>query len=91
MMRMMRMPGFTANAALEPTQGCYRGKAATSATSVTHAGFLSPALVAPTVCRTSRCLIVGRCKTKVRCCRDFTGSCNCSTVPCFFLGPPDSF
>jgi hypothetical protein len=88
MMRMMSMPGFTANAALEPTRGRYGGTAATSAT---HADFLSPALVAPTVCRTSSCLIVGRCKTKVRCCRNFTGACTCSTVPCFFLGPPDTF
>lgn len=88
MMRTMTMPGFTANAALEPTQGRYGGKAVISAT---HAGFLSPALIAPPMsCGLSPCMVVGRCKTRVRCCRgDFNGACRCSAVPCSFPGPPD--
>jgi hypothetical protein len=83
----MRMPGMTADAALEATSGHYGGTAARAAS---RSGTLSPALVAPTVCRTSPCVRVGGCRTKVRCCRNFLGSCTCSTVPCFFLGPPES-
>lgn len=82
----MRMPGFTADAGLGQARGVYGGAGAPSAI---RSGSLSPALVAPTVCRTSPCVTVGRCRTKVRCCRDFRGSCRCSTVPCFFLGPPE--
>ena len=84
----MKMAGFTAEAALERANGHYGRTAFTSAR---PAGSVRAALVAPTVCRTSSCLKVGNCRTKVRCCRNFLGSCTCSTVPCFFLGPPEQF
>jgi len=82
----MSMPGLTADLSLEPTQGRYGGAAHAAAVASAR---LRPALVGPTVCRTSGCLSVGNCRTKVRCCRNFLGRCTCSTVPCFFLGPPD--
>jgi hypothetical protein len=82
----MRMPGLTAEVALEPTSGRYGGTALAAAP---RSGSLSPALVAPTVCRTSPCVGVGGCRMKIRCCRNFLGNCTCSTVPCFFLGPPE--
>lgn len=78
----MGMPGFTAETALGRNKYYYQ-----SATVGSTSGIV-PALVAPTICRTSGCLTVGSCRTRVRCCRDFRGSCFCSTQPCFFLGPP---
>ena len=84
----MRMPGFTAEAGIAKTTMYYAGAAAHA--DAGRGGQLRASLVAPTVCRTSGCLTVGKCRTKVRCCRSFTGACSCSTVPCFFLGPPDT-
>ncbi len=81
----MKMPGFTADISLERDTGHYGG---TLARSGRRAGSVSPALVAPTFCGTSACLTVGGCRVRLRCCRNFTGGCSCSTVPCFFLGPP---
>lgn len=82
----MNMPGFTAEAGLQPSNAQYGGAVVAS---TGQPGQLRPALVAPNVCRTSGCLTVGRCRTRVRCCRNFSGSCSCRTVPCFFLGSPD--
>lgn len=81
----MGMPGFTAETALGRSGEYYYRSAALSSTSG-----LVPALVAPPVCRTSACLTVGSCKIKVRCCRNFMGSCFCHTADCRFLGPPDT-
>lgn len=76
----MKMPEFTAEAGLRETVGHYGSVGLASAG---DAGELRPALVAPTVCRTSGCFTIGSCRTKVRCCRNFTGSCSCRTLPCF--------
>jgi hypothetical protein len=84
----MRMPGFTADTATRRSTTHYSGTAAHS--SAATGGQLRPALVAQQQCRTSSCLAIGRCKTKVRCCRSFNGTCSCTAVPCFFLGPPET-
>jgi hypothetical protein len=78
----MRMPGFTAEAALGHANHSYRNQ---SPATTRAEGELYPALVAPTVCTTSRCLTIGNCRTKVRCCRNFTGSCTCSATPCYYV------
>jgi hypothetical protein len=81
----MGIPGFTAETALSRSGEYYYRRAALGSTSG-----LVPALVAPTTCRTSACFTVGGCRIKVRCCRDFRGSCFCQTADCRFLGPPDT-
>lgn len=63
----MTMPGFTAEVGLGESTTHYAGT--TSHGGAGGGGQLSAALVAPTVCKTSSCLTVGRCKTRVRCCR----------------------
>jgi hypothetical protein len=79
----MKVPGFTAEAGLGPTVEQYgRGVLGPAG----DASELHPALVAPTVCRTSGCFSIGNCRTRVRCCRNFFGRCTCSTLPCFILG-----
>lgn len=78
----MRIPGFSAEATLGPSVGHYAGVAGGTAGPT---GGLSPALVAPPVCKTSGCITVGRCRTRVRCCRNFTGACTCKTTPCFIF------
>jgi hypothetical protein len=82
----MRMPGFTADDGIGESTMNYGGAATHVAAGRT--GQFRPALVAATVCKTSGCLTVGKCRTRVRCCRSFTGACSCSTVPCFVIGPP---
>jgi hypothetical protein len=84
----MKTPGFTAEAGLAESTTYYAGAAARSTAG--GGAQVRAALVAPTVCKTSGCVTVGKCRTKVRCCRNFTGACTCSTVPCFFIGPVDS-
>lgn len=76
----MRMPGFTAERGFRQTDTHYGGVAHGYASQTSQ---LRPALVAPTVCKTSACVAVGRCKVRVRCCRDFRGTCTCRTAPCF--------
>lgn len=82
----MKMPEFTAEAGLEQTTGHYGGIVLAIAGGT---GEFHPALVAPTVCRTSRCFNIGGCRREVRCCRTFFGSCRCSVRPCFLgdIGP----
>ena len=84
----MSIPGFTAEAGIGATTTNYSAAAAHAVSA--GSGHLHPALIAMPLCRTSSCLTIGRCKTKVRCCRSFNGTCSCNTVPCFFLGPPES-
>jgi hypothetical protein len=84
----MRMPGFTAEMGIGASTTHYSGTAAFAPAG--HGGQLRPALVAPVQCRTSNCMKVGRCTTRVRCCRNFNGSCTCQTVPCLFLGAADA-
>jgi hypothetical protein len=79
----MKAPGFTAEAGLGPTVEQY---AVGVVRTRDDTGELRPALVAPTVCRTSGCFTVGNCRTRVRCCRNFLGICSCRTLPCFVLG-----
>ena len=81
----MTIPGFTAETSLEPSTAHY----ATGAASAPPAGGVTAALVAPTICRTSPCFTVGNCRTRVRCCRTFTGACSCKTFPCFIFPPID--
>jgi hypothetical protein len=78
----MKMPGFTAENGLAPSELRYAGKAVATAG---VGGHVQPALVAPPSCATSACVTVGRCRTRVRCCRDFTGRCVCRTTPCFIF------
>lgn len=88
----MRMPQFTAEAGLGRTAEYYGPVARAHAG---DAGQLRPALVAPPpddgdgapVCRTSGCFAVGGCKTRVRCCRTFSGLCRCAPVPCRVIFP----
>jgi hypothetical protein len=82
----MGIPGFTAENTLGRKSGYYYRNSAT----VGSTNGLVAAFVAPTACRLSTCFTVGSCRTRVRCCRDFRGSCTCTAVPCSFLGPPDT-
>ena len=74
----MASPRFTAEAALYRSSGRYahRARSATSLSGV------SPQLVALPICKFSPCMSVGNCKIRVRCCRNFFGRCQCSTIPC---------
>jgi hypothetical protein len=81
----MRMPGFTAAAGIGQSTGQYSGVVAH--VGAERGGQIHAALVAPTLCKTSGCLTVGACRTRVRCCRSFTGACTCSMLPCFILPP----
>jgi hypothetical protein len=77
----MRMPGFTAEAGIGASITHYSGAGAFA--SAAQGAGVHPALVAAQQCRTSPCRAVGRCKTRVRCCRNtFTHECTCSTLPC---------
>ncbi|HEV7804725.1 MAG TPA: hypothetical protein VGO80_02820 [Solirubrobacteraceae bacterium] len=82
----MTMPGFTAEVGIGESSTHYSGRTAHGG--AVGGGQLHPALVAPTVCKTSSCLTVGRCKTRVRCCRNFQGICTCTTAPCYIVGGP---
>jgi hypothetical protein len=84
----MRMPGFTAEMGIGESATHYSGTHAFGPAG--RGGQLRPAFVASPQCRTSSCVQVGRCMTKVRCCRSFSGKCTCQAVPCLFLGPADS-
>jgi hypothetical protein len=77
----MRTPGFTAEAGLSRTEERYWGGAASG--SPAYSGQLTPQLIAPPICRTSPCLTLGRCRTRVRCCTNFLGRCTCTAQPCF--------
>jgi hypothetical protein len=83
----MTTPGFTAEVGIGKSATHYCG-AGTQATAGRDSQ-VRAALVAPPICRTSSCIAVGGCKTKVRCCRNFAGGCSCSAVPCFFIGPAE--
>jgi hypothetical protein len=82
----MTMPGFTAEVGIGESSTHYSGT--TSHGGLRGGGQLQAALVAPTVCKTSRCLTVGRCKTRVRCCRNFQGTCTCTAAPCYVVDSP---
>lgn len=84
----MRMPGFTAEMGIGASTTHYSAAPARGGAGFT--GQLRPALVAQQQCRTSSCMRVGRCTTRVRCCRSLNGSCSCQAVPCFILGLADS-
>jgi hypothetical protein len=83
----MRMPEFTAEAALGQSTTRYTATAAHTATG--PGGELHPALIAlPTngfppspFCKTSACVTLGKCRTRVQCCSK-GGRCSCSTLPC---------
>jgi hypothetical protein len=78
----MRMPGFTAEMGIGASTTHYSAASAHGAAG--FSGQLRPALVA-SQCKTSSCMKLGRCTTRVRCCRNFNGSCSCQTVPCFIF------
>jgi hypothetical protein len=84
----MRMPGFTAQEAIGQSTTPYAATAAHVAAAL--GAELHPALIAPPTngfppppfCKTSGCMPLGNCRTRVRCCRFFNGPCNCVTIPC---------
>lgn len=77
----MSMPGFTADAGVGACTTHYSGRAGHGAAG--GGGLLHPALVAPSVCKTTPCMKVGACSTRVSCCRLFNGRCSCTVQPCY--------
>jgi len=79
----MTMPGFTADAGIGACTTHYSGRAGHGGAG--GGGRLHPALVASPLCRSTPCMKVGGCTTRVRCCRLFNGKCSCTVQPCLTL------